>query len=248
MGKSTIALNLALSLQADGASVGLLDADVYGPDLPPVVNVTRTSDLERWELRHGGEVRLEPVERYGLRIMSAGFLLAERQAFPSPALLLQSVLRQLTHGVRWGDLDYLVVDLRPGTADLQQELVRVLPLAGAVVVVGPQDVAHLDARRLLALLRGEGVRILGGIENMSGLACPHCGAAIDVFPHVRDDRSLWADGVELLARIPLDPVVAQAGESGRPVLAAAPDGPQARHFREAAHRVAELVGGNGGAG
>jgi ATP-binding protein involved in chromosome partitioning len=224
----------------------MLDADVYGPDLPLMVNVTRTSDLERWELWHGGEVQLEPVERFGLRIMSVGFLLAERQAFPSPALLLQFVLRQLTHGVRWGDLDYLIIDLPPGTADLQQELVRLLPLAGAVVVVGPQDVAHLDARRLLAMLRGEGVRILGGIENMAGLVCPHCGGEIDVFPQVRGDRALCADDVELLARIPLDPLVAQAGESGRPLVAAAPNGPQAQRFQVVARRVAELVGTNGG--
>jgi ATP-binding protein involved in chromosome partitioning len=163
--------------------------------------------------------------------MSVGFLLGERQMFPSPADLLRFVLHQLVHGVAWGDLDYLVVDLPPGTADLQQELLRTLGLAGALLVVGPQDVAHLDAKRVLTLLREADVRVLGGVENMTALACPHCGELVDVFPEVTEERSVWAEGVERLARLPLDPALA------RPNAAEPPPAP----FPELAARIADKL-------
>jgi ATP-binding protein involved in chromosome partitioning len=231
VGKSTVSLNLALALSHTGASVGLLDADVYGPDIPVMIGLTRKQDLRRWDLWRQGNVGLEPVERYGLKLMSAGFLLGERQMFPSPAGLLRFVLNQLSHGVAWGDLDYLVVDLPPGTADLQQELLRTLGLSGALLVVGPQDVAHLDAKRVLTLVREADVRLLGGVENMTALACPHCGELVDVFPEVREDRSVWAEGVERLARLPLDPALA------RPNPAEPPPPP----FPELAARLAEKL-------
>lgn len=169
--------------------------------------------------------------------MSAGFLLGEEQAFPWSAHTVEWVLRQLVYDVEWGGLDVLLVDLPPGTADLQQQLVRVLPLGGALVVVGPQDVAHLDAKKLVAMLRDEGVRVLGGIENMTALSCPHCGEPVDVFPRVRDERSLWAVGIERLASIPLDPALAQASDRGRPLLAEREDGALAAAFAGLAERV-----------
>jgi ATP-binding protein involved in chromosome partitioning len=242
VGKSTISLNLALALRATGASVGVLDADVYGPDIPLMVNLKRTVPLRTWELWRRDGVRLEPVERYGLRIMSVGFLLAEGQAMSMSAPLLDGVLRQLVADVDWGELDYLIVDLPPGTADLQQRLLAVVELSGALVVVSPQDVAHLDARKVLDLLRGGGVRVLGGVENMSGFACPHCGERIDVFPSVADGRSIWSDGVERLGAIPLDPQLARAGDTGRPLLVTAPDSASAEAFRAVAGAVAQAVG------
>jgi ATP-binding protein involved in chromosome partitioning len=145
-------------------------------------------------------------------VMSVGFLIAERQSFALPAMLTSLVGRQLIEDVAWGELDYLVVDLPPGTADLQQHFFREVPLAGAIVVVAPQDAAHLDARKLLDVLRDANVRVLGGVENMAGLACPHCGGRIDVFPPVADERSIFTE-IERLVSIPLDPAL-----DGRPFV------------------------------
>jgi ATP-binding protein involved in chromosome partitioning len=208
VGKSTVALHVALALRRRGLNVGLLDADLYGPDIPLMVNLVRETPAGRWDFWRGGDVRLEPVERHGLQIMSVGFLLGERQALTLGAPLLAAALRQLVEQVEWRALDVLLIDLPPGTADLQQQLLGVVALAGAVVVVGPQDVAHLDARKFVDFLHAADVPILGGIENMAGLVCPHCGERIDVFPAVAEARSIWADDVSLLGRIPLDPELA----------------------------------------
>ena len=241
VGKSTISLNLALALREQGSQVGLLDADFYGPDIPLMLNIARSKRLERWNLWSARGLRLDPVERHGLQIMSVGFLLAEEQALAWPGHMVEFVARQLIADVEWGSLDFLIVDLPPGTADVQQQLLELLPLAGALVIVSPQDVAHLDARRLVELLRDRSVRVLGGVENMSGLACPHCGGTVEVFPRVAEARSLWAHGVEKLAEFPLDPEVAAAGERGRPLLVERPDGAQADLFRDLADRVVELL-------
>jgi ATP-binding protein involved in chromosome partitioning len=245
VGKSTVSLNLALALAARDLRVGLLDADFYGPDIPLMVNLKRDVPLKRWMLgraMQSGALSLEPVERYGIRIMSVGFLVAESQALAMPAQLLHGALRQLLVDVRWGELDVLVVDLPPGTADLQQQLVGQVDLAGAIVVVGPQDVAHLDARKVLDMLGSAGVRVLGAVENMTAFACPHCGNVVDVFPRAAAERSIWGDGVPRLASIPLDPAIARAGDRGVPVVVGAPDGEQARAFGELADRVATVLG------
>jgi ATP-binding protein involved in chromosome partitioning len=243
VGKSTVALNLAIALDRSGLDVGVLDADMFGPDIPLMVNLTRTEPLRSWWLWHQGGLRLDPVERYGLKLMSAGFLMGEEQAFPWSAQTVEWALRQLVYDVDWGDLDVLLVDLPPGTADLQQELVRVVPLSGALVVVGPQDVAHLDAKKLVAMLRDENVRILGGVENMTALTCPHCGEPVDVFPHVRAERSLWAGGVERLASIPLDPALAEASDRGKPLLADSEDGAVGEAFRRLADNLRAALAG-----
>jgi ATP-binding protein involved in chromosome partitioning len=207
VGKSTVALHLALALRRRGAGVGLLDADLYGPDIPLMVNLTRQERAARWDFwRQGGDVRLEPIEREGILIMSVGFLLGERQALTMQAPLLAAALRQLIEHVDWGEIDVLIVDLPPGTADLQQQLLSVVSLDGAIVVVGPQDVAHLDARKFVDFLRSSKVPVLGGIENMCGLMCPHCGEQIDVFEPVDAGRSVWREGVDRLGTIPLEPV------------------------------------------
>jgi ATP-binding protein involved in chromosome partitioning len=235
VGKSTVALNLALAFRDQGARVRVLDADFYGPDIPLMVNLKRDASLARWDVWRGGEVRLEPVERYGLQLMSVGFLLGERQALPFSAQSLVIALRQFISGTDWGELDYLVVDLPPGTADLQEQVTQVLQLSGAVIVVGPQDAAHLDAKRVVELFRLRRVRVLGGVENMSGLVCPHCGETIDVFPPVAADRSLWSLGIRRLATLPLDPVV--VGNGHGPLLVAAPDSEQAARFRALAREI-----------
>jgi ATP-binding protein involved in chromosome partitioning len=209
VGKSTVTLNLAYALRRRGWNVGLLDADLYGPDIPLMLNLKREREAKRWDFWRGGDVRLEPIECEGLQVMSVGFLLAERQSLTVAAPLLGAALRQLVEQVDWRGLDVLLIDLPPGTADLQQQLVGVVVLAGAVVVVGPQDVAHLDARKFVDFLRGADVRVLGGVENMSGLTCPHCRERIDVFEPAAAERAIWADGVPLLGRIPLDPDLAR---------------------------------------
>jgi ATP-binding protein involved in chromosome partitioning len=239
VGKSTVALNLALALRAAGERVGILDADFYGPDIPLMVNLKRESSLARWDVWRGGEVRLEPVERYGLQLMSVGFLLGERQSLPFTAQSLAIALRQFVGGTQWGELDYLVIDLPPGTADLQQEVTRALHLSGALIVVGPQDAAHLDAKRVVELFQTAGVRILGGVENMSGLECPHCGGHVDVFPPVAAERSLWHLGVRRLATLPLDPATTQNGRG--PVVVAEPDSAQAQRFVALANAVRDVL-------
>jgi ATP-binding protein involved in chromosome partitioning len=205
VGKSTVTLQLAYALSRRGWTVGLLDADLYGPDIPAMLNLKREREAKRWDFWRGGDMRFEPVERDGLQVMSVGFLLAERQALTFAAPLLGAAVRQLVEQVEWRDLDVLLVDLPPGTADLQQQLVGVVALAGAIVVVGPQDVAHLDARKFVDFLRSASVPVLGGVENMAGLSCPHCGEHIDVFVPAARERAIWSDGVPQLGRIPLDP-------------------------------------------
>jgi ATP-binding protein involved in chromosome partitioning len=241
VGKSTVSLNLALALAEQGRRVGLLDADFYGPDIPLMVNLKRTERLERWHFwSRAGAFSFEPVERHGIQIMSVGFFLAEQQAFALPAQWTHFVSRQLVYEVAWDGLDFLLIDLPPGLGDLQQELVRLLPLDGAVVVVGPQDVAHLDAKKLFELLVDSGVPVLGAVENMTTMACPHCGKEIDVFPPVRPERSLWALDVPRLARIPLDPSIARGGD-GRPVVVVDPAGPQAQAFHGLARAVEDAL-------
>src|SRR5262249_24592992 len=183
----------------------------------------------------GGDVRLAPVERYGLKLMSVGFLLGEQQSLPFNAMSLVMALRQFIDGTDWGELDFLVIDLPPGTADLQEQVMHVLQLSGAIIVVGPQDAAHLDAKRVVELFRLRHVPVLGGVENMSGLSCPHCGETIDVFPRVEEDRSLWALGVRRLATLPIDPAI--VGNGRGPLLVAAPESAQAERFRALAREV-----------
>jgi ATP-binding protein involved in chromosome partitioning len=241
VGKSTVSLNLALAL-ARTAKVGLLDADFYAPDIPVMLNLTRRRDLRSWPLWTARGSRIEPLELHGIQVMSVGFLLAEHQVFPATEQTLGPVIHQLLYDVLWTDLDYLVIDLPPGTADLQQHLFRLTLCTGAILVVTPQDVAHLDAKKLVALLRDGRTPVLGAIENMSAVECPHCGNEFDVFPDVRSDRSIWEAGVECLGKIPLAPIVAESAEQGRPLVLSHPESREARAFQDVAERAVEALG------
>lgn len=242
VGKTTVSLNLALAFKETGAAVGILDADVYGPNVPLMVNLARTKPSKGWTLVYKDPDqrrprRSRPIERYGLEIMSAGFIVAEDQALTWNSELVSALIHQLLYQVQWSDLDYLIVDLPPGTADLQEKFTAKIPFDGAVIVVTPQDVAHLDARKAINMYRRNGVEVLGAILNMSGLVCPHCAGHVDVFHPVREDRSIWATGIDKLGEIPLSPDMSLAGDTGHPVMVAYPKGPQAQAFREAAALV-----------
>jgi ATP-binding protein involved in chromosome partitioning len=239
VGKSTVSLNLALALAERGKAVGLLDADLYGPNIPLMIGLTRKEWIGDWTLaRKGAPQVIQPVERYGLKIMSAGFLLGEDQPMILEALMVRALLTQLTHQVAWGHPDYLIIDLPPGTADLQQNLLHDLQLSGVVLVVTPQDVAHLDGKKALQHYRRARVPILGAVENMSGFLCPHCGQPVDIFARVSEARAIWGMDVEKLGAIPLDPLVSQSGDRARPLLIAHPQSAQAAAFRQIAQHVA----------
>ena len=250
VGKSTISLNLALALAQAGSSVGLLDADVYGPDIPLMINLTRKVPRKAWSMYRDPrrrEVRMEPVEAFGIKVMSVGFLIAEDQSVAFPASSVDFVINQMVQQVDWGDLDHLVVDLPPGTADVQQHIVFLLRPAGALIVVGSQDASHLDAKKVVAMFRENHVPVLGGVENMHALECPHCHHEVEIFPRVRESRSIWSAGVEQLAELPFEPMLPQAAERGRPLLVHAPQSAQAERFRRLAERVVARLGETGGA-
>ena len=231
VGKSTVSLNLALALAAQESSTGLLDADIYGPDIPLMVGVTRRAPAKGvtiWrDPKHGRMI--EPLERFGIKIMSTQFLIAENQALSWSAPLVELLLQRFTNDVAWGDLDVLVIDLPPGTADIQQQLSRRLRLAGALIVVTPQDAAHLDAKKVLTMFEQLAVPVVGGVENMSGLTCPCCGHVMELFEPVARERSIWATGVERLVQIPVHRSV--AGSGGRPLLVEHPESAEAEAFR-----------------
>jgi ATP-binding protein involved in chromosome partitioning len=240
VGKSTIALNLALALSEQGRRVGLLDADLYGPDIPRMIGLARTRSARYLDLWSARPEKTEALDAFGIKFMSAGFLVAENQSLSLESVLVDALLVWLTRGIDWGVLDDLVIDLPPGTADLQQQLMKRVPLDGVLLVVTPQDVAHLDAKKVLDLCRRTGVRVFGGVENMWGLRCPTCDERIDVFPRVARERSIWTAGVPRLAEIPLDPEVAQAGDDGRPLLLSHPSSPQSEAIRALAQRLATV--------
>jgi ATP-binding protein involved in chromosome partitioning len=248
VGKSTVSLNLALALLKSGAAVGVYDADMHGPDIPLMVGLKRETWTKWWELgRRGRQRELAPIERYGLRIVSAGFILAEDQPMVPAAMTLRMMALQLLTQVNWGKLDFLIIDLPPGTADIQQELSKSVKLAGAIVVVTPQDVAHLDARKAVRMFELSSVKVLGGVENMAWIKCPHCGNVLDVFARVSEERSIWAAGVHRLVQIPLDPSVSEAGDMGRPLLIAKPTSIASLAFEELATKLKSELEPNGDA-
>jgi ATP-binding protein involved in chromosome partitioning len=248
VGKSTVSVNLALALAQTGATVGLLDGDAYGPSVPMMLGVRKRRESRGWgavlPLGYGGALRPErklPVlTRYGVKVMSVGFFIAEEQAVAPIPDVLGLLIRQLLTMVDWGVLDYLVIDLPPGTAEPQATLCRELALDGALLVTTPQDIARMDTAKALAMFRAVGTPVLGLVENMSGFVCPHCGERVEIFPPSAEASSLLGD-VPLLAQIPLDPATARSGDRGRPVVVAQPDSPVAQAFGTLAERMVEAL-------
>ncbi len=235
VGKSTTAVNLALGLAANGLRVGILDADIYGPSMP------RMTGISGRPTSHDGRV-LEPMERHGLKVMSIGFLVAEDTPMIWRGPMVMSALQQMLRDVNWGPLDILVVDMPPGTGDAQLTMAQQVPLAGAVIVSTPQDIALLDARKGLNMFRKVDVPVLGIVENMSYFCCPNCGHRSEIFGHGGARREAEKLGTEFLAEIPLDIAIRETSDGGTPIVVTEPDGPHAKVFRALAARVWELVG------
>ncbi|HEX6938499.1 MAG TPA: Mrp/NBP35 family ATP-binding protein [Longimicrobiales bacterium] len=237
VGKSTVAANLAAALAAAGRRVGLLDADVYGPDIPLMFGEKRKPRVtgER------GKEKIVPLEAHGVRLMSLGFLLEDEQPAIMRGPLISGILRQFLEQVEWGELDILIVDMPPGTGDAQLSLVQTIDIDGAVMVTTPQEVSTGDVRRAIRMFERVKTPILGVIENMSGFVCPCCGESIDIFGK-GGGRTLADDmHVELLGEIPLDPGVREASDAGRPTAIAAPDSPSGRAFADIAARLAAAI-------
>jgi ATP-binding protein involved in chromosome partitioning len=212
-----------------------------------MVGLTRKAWTGDWTLARNPAVSapsvLPPIERYGLKIMSAGFILAEDQPMFLSARTVRLFMRQLVQQVDWGNLDYFIIDLSPSTGDIQQNLLQHLALSGAALVATPQDVAHLDGKKALQQYLRAGVPLLGAVENMSGFRCPHCSQSIDIFARLPDSRAIWAMEVEKLGAVPLDPAMsqAQAGDRGCPNLIAHAGSPQAMAFRQVAQHMVEKL-------
>ncbi len=227
VGKSTVAVNLAAALAAGGARVGLLDADLYGPSVPLMTG------LRAGRLRTGTDGRIRPLEAHGLKIVSVGFMVPEGDALIWRGAVLHKVIHDFVHDVDWGALDFLVVDLPPGTGDVPLSLQQAMPLHGALLVTTPQAVARADAARAASMLRELDIPILGLIENMSAVVCPHCRAEVPLFPDATADLGKEF-GAPLLGRIPFDPRIAACGDSGTPLTVAHASSPAAAAFREIA--------------
>ncbi len=231
VGKSTVSVNLAVALARLGAKVGLLDADVYGPSVPMMMGVKDERPLAQSQ-------KIVPIERYGVRMMSIGFLLEEGQAVLWRGPMVHSTLKQLLGDVLWGELDYLLVDLPPGTGDAPMSLGQLVPLSGVVIVTTPHNVAANIAGKAAALFRRLDATLLGVVENMATFVCPTCGTATRVFAGSSGEELANELDVPYLGSIPLDPTVSEAAERGEPSVLAYPDGVQARAFNEIAGKLA----------
>jgi len=230
VGKSTTSVNLALALKANGLRVGILDADIYGPSMPRLLKISgRPQQLE-------GRM-IKPMENYGIKVMSMGFLVDEEVAMIWRGPMIQSALMQMLREVAWGDLDVLVVDMPPGTGDAQLTMAQQVPLAGAVIVSTPQDLALIDARKGLNMFSKVEVPVLGIVENMSYFIAPDTGNRYDIFGHGGARREAERIGVPFLGEVPLTMDIRETSDAGTPVVVSNPDGAAAKVYREIATRV-----------
>jgi ATP-binding protein involved in chromosome partitioning len=234
VGKSTVAANLALALAKLGLKTGLLDADIYGPSVP------RLLDIRNKPQSRDGKV-LEPIEKFGIKTMSIGFLIREEEPMIWRGPMVTSALSQLLGEVAWAPLDVLVVDMPPGTGDAQLTMAQRVPLKGAVIVSTPQDLALVDARKGLAMFRKTQVPILGIVENMSVFVCPHCGQESHIFAHGGARRVAETLDVPFLGEIPLVPSIRETSDAGTPIVFQAPESREAGAFLAIAERVAAAL-------
>lgn len=234
VGKSTTAVNLSATLAALGFKVGLLDGDIYGPSIP------RLLDIKDRPAMRGDKVI--PIEKYGMKVMSMGFLQDEESPVIWRGPMVVTALMQMTRDVDWGELDFLVLDMPPGTGDAQLTMAQQTPLSGAVIVSTPQDLALVDARKGLKMFKDVDVPILGIIENMSTFVCPHCGKESDIFGHGGAEADAHRLGVMFLGAIPLHMEIREKSDAGTPLIVAEPDSVHADHYKKVALKVAALLG------
>ena len=237
VGKSTTAVNLALGLAANGIATGLLDADIYGPSMPRMLGVTEKPESLDGKL-------LKPIERYGLRTMSIGYIVNEDTPMIWRGPMVSSALEQMLRDVQWGELDVLVVDMPPGTGDAQLTLAQRVALAGAVIVSTPQDIALVDARKGLAMFRKVAVPVLGIVENMSYFLCPKCGERSEIFGHGGASEEAEKLGVPFLGEIPLHLDIRTTSDSGHPIVVDQPDSPHTQVYKNIAGRVWKQLSAN----
>ena len=237
VGKSTTAVNLALGLRDLGLKVGMLDADIYGPSLPKLLAIKEKPQTI-------GGTRLKPIDRYGLTVMSIGFLIDEETPMIWRGPMVMSAITQMLREVEWGKLDVMVVDMPPGTGDAQLTMAQQVPLKGAVIVSTPQDLALIDARRGVAMFKRVNVPVLGVVENMSYFLCPSCGTRSDIFGHGGAHKEAERLGVPFLGEVPLHMTIREKSDSGLPVVATEPDGEHAKIYREIAAKVRDQIKGS----
>jgi ATP-binding protein involved in chromosome partitioning len=248
VGKSTVSVNLAVALAKQGASVGLLDGDAYGPSIPMMLGVRKRGAAQESELflplaQHGKlapERMLKPLPRYGIKIMSVGFFIGEEQAVAPIPDVLGMLMRQLLYSVDWGKLDYLIIDLPPGNGEPQATLCRELQIDGAILVTTPQDIARIDTAKALGMFQGVGVPVLGVVRNMDGFLCPHCGESVEIFPRSQEARELL-DDLPLLGSIPMDPSTVISGDKGQPIVVSNLESPVAAAFLRLIEQVTDVL-------
>jgi ATP-binding protein involved in chromosome partitioning len=236
VGKSTTACNLALALSGFGLSVGLLDADIYGPSVPRLLGLRQKPEVVEGRM-------MRPLQGFGIKVMSIGFLVEEETPMIWRGPMVMSALTQMLREVQWGELDVMVVDMPPGTGDAQLTMAQSVPLAGAVIVSTPQDLALIDARRGIAMFRRTEVPILGIVENMSTFICPHCGGRSDIFAHGGAKHEAERLGVPYLGEVPLAMPIRESSDAGRPIVVADPTGPQAQAYVAIARGMLDALSG-----
>jgi ATP-binding protein involved in chromosome partitioning len=235
VGKSTTSVNVAVALSQRGASVGLMDADVYGPNVPLMMGLKEKPHV------HGEEGRIQPVLRYGIKLVSIGFFLDERKPVIWRGPMVHGAIQQFLRDFDWGDLDYLVVDLPPGTGDASLSLSQLIPLSGVVIVTTPQDVALQDVAKGMSMFKQLEVPVIGVIENMSYFVCPNCSERHELFGRGGGERIAQVFDVPFLGQVPLQPNVRTGGDEGQPVVLADPESPAALAFNSVAGAVARQV-------
>jgi ATP-binding protein involved in chromosome partitioning len=233
VGKTTLAVNLAAALAARGGRVGLIDGDIYGPNVPIMLGVHA-------QLEADGE-KIVPAEKFGIKVVSMGFLTDDESPVIWRGPMLHSVVRQFFHDVKWGELDYLVIDMPPGTGDVALSLSQTVPVAGAIVVTTPQEVSLADSRRAVRMYQKLNIPVLGLIENMSYFACPNCAHETDIFGRGGGERTAEAMGVPFLGRIPIYEPIRRGGDAGQPLVVTDAESPAARAFLSAAEQLAAQV-------
>ena len=235
VGKSTVSVNLAVALALSGAKVGLLDADIYGPNIPMMMGVTKPPEQI--------DGKIAPAESHGVKLISMGFFVPEDTAVVWRGPMVHTAIQQLFRDVLWGELDYLLIDLPPGTGDAQLTLTQLVPLTGAVTVTTPQEVALHDVRKGMMMFQKVNVPLLGIVENMSYFLCGHCGERTEIFSHGGGERAAAKLGIPFLGRVPIDPAIRDGGDSGTPIVVADPASPQSAAFREIAQNIVAGVTG-----